>query len=593
MKRKLLSIILLCGLSSMAYAEADPNFYIYLCFGQSNMEGNAQWENIDNQYVDPRFQMLATTNFSNPRRNQGQWYTATCPIVSPVGKLGPTDYFGRSMVAALPSNVKVGVVAVAMGGSPIEMFDKDKYKAKMDANPNEWWAQIARNYYGGNPYQRLIDMGKKAQEVGVIKGILLHQGCSNNGDPNWPNMVKKIYNDMLADLGLNAEDVPLFAGETLQQDQGGSCYAHNTVVNRLPQVIPTSHVIHSNGCPGNGQDPWHFNASGYRTMGKRYAIEALKVMGMEPKADPEYTLPNNLKVFYTATQLETYDIVMKTNGTSTLTLWGKFSDGHREDLTNEVVFTSDDFTVADGVVKAGKDEKEGVVKASYLDFTGTIHTVDINVVVSNHGTPYHGLKDIPGTIEAEDYDMGGEGLAFHDTDNTNEGDGASYRTDGGGVDIIKCNGGYAVGYTAVGEWLQYTVNVTKAGEYSYEAYVSSGTTGSSFNLGLPKSNGRIETLARISVPKTGDNDWNNYQVVSGNFLKPLQEGKQTLHLQFTGGSCNIDKIVLTCTSEDGIETVILNDPSESSHNLYNLAGQKVDANYKGIVVKNGRKMITK
>lgn len=591
MMRKLLSFILFCGLSSMAYAEADPNFYVYLCFGQSNMEGNAQWETIDNQYVDPRFKMLATTNFSSPKRNLGQWYTAFCPIVSPVGKLGMADYFGRSMVAALPAEVKVGVVAVAMGGSPIEMFDKDKYKQKMDANPNEWWAQIARNYYGGNPYQRLIDMGKKAQEVGVIKGILLHQGCSNNGDPNWPNMVKKIYNDMLADLGLNAEDVPLFAGETLQQDQGGSCYAHNTVVNKLPQVIPTSHVVHSNGCPGNGQDPWHFNAAGYRTMGKRYAFETLKVMGMEPKADPEYVLPNNLKVFYTLTQLESTDIVMKSGGSNTLTLWGKFSDGHREDLTNEAVFTSDDFTITNGVVKA-KEEKEGVVQASYTDFTGVIHTVDIRVVVSNHGTPYKGVKDVPGIIEAEDYDLGGEGLAFHDSDNTNEGDGASYRSDGGGVDIVIGNGGYAIGYTAVGEWLEYTINVTKAGEYSYEAYVASGTTGSSFNLGLPKPNGRVETLCRISVPKTGDNDWNTYKVVSGNFSKPLQEGQQILHLQITGANCNIDKIVLTCTSEDGIETVNASS-CPYDDNLYNLAGQKVDASYKGVVIKNGRKILIK
>ena len=69
-----------------------------------------------------------------------------------------------------------------------------------------------------------------------------------------------------------------------------------------------------------------------------------------------------------------------------------------------------------------------------------MHTIDIKVVVSNHGTPYKGVKDIPGTIEAEDYDMGGEGLAFHDSDNTNEGDAASYRTDGGGVDVVKCNG---------------------------------------------------------------------------------------------------------------------------------------------------------
>ena len=69
-------------------------------------------------------------------------------------------------------------------------------------------------FYGGNPYKRLIDMAKKAQEAGVIKGILLHQGCSNCGDPNWPNMVKKIYNDMLNDLNLKAEDVPIFVGET-------------------------------------------------------------------------------------------------------------------------------------------------------------------------------------------------------------------------------------------------------------------------------------------------------------------------------------------------------------------------------------------
>ncbi|MBP5171349.1 MAG: acetyl xylan esterase, partial [Bacteroidales bacterium] len=44
-------------------AKPDPNFYIFLCFGQSNMEGNAQWEAQDVGNVDPRFQMLATCNF--------------------------------------------------------------------------------------------------------------------------------------------------------------------------------------------------------------------------------------------------------------------------------------------------------------------------------------------------------------------------------------------------------------------------------------------------------------------------------------------------------------------------------------------------
>jgi hypothetical protein len=192
--------------------EVDPNFYIYICFGQSNMEGNAQWEAQDVGNVDPRFQMLATCNFTSPKRTLGEWYTAECPIVSPVGKLGPSDYFGRTMVKELPDK-KVGVIAVAMGGSPIEMFDKDLYEQKYKDNYNEWWAQIARNYYGENPYGRIIEMAKKAQQVGVIKGILLHQGCSNCGDPNWPGMVKKIYKDMLSDLGLRAADVPILSAK--------------------------------------------------------------------------------------------------------------------------------------------------------------------------------------------------------------------------------------------------------------------------------------------------------------------------------------------------------------------------------------------
>ena len=240
-------------------AEVDPNFHIYICFGQSNMEGNAQWESQDVGNVDERFQMLATCNFDNPKRTLGNWYKAICPIVNPQGKLGPSDYFGRTMVAHLPDN-KIGVIAVAMGGSPIEMFDKDKYQQKLQDNPNEWWAQLAKWYYGGNPYGRIIEMAKKAQEVGVIKGILLHQGCSNCGDPNWPDMVKKIYNDMLSDLGLQAEDVPLLAGEVEYQNMGGGCSSHNVQVDRLPSVIPTAHVVSAKYLPGNGTDPWLFSA---------------------------------------------------------------------------------------------------------------------------------------------------------------------------------------------------------------------------------------------------------------------------------------------------------------------------------------------
>ena len=274
--------------------EVDPNFYIYICFGQSNMEGNAQWEAQDVGNVDSRFQMLATCNFTSPKRTLGEWYTAECPIVSPDGKLGPTDYFGRTMVKELPDK-KIGVIAVAMGGSPIQMFDKDLYEQWMKDNPSEWWVTLAKRHYGGNPYGRIIEMAKKAQNVGVIKGVLLHQGCSNNGDEKWPGMVKKIYKDMLKDLGLRAADVPIFVGETEYEDMGGGCSWHNHVVAKIPEVIPTGYVVSAEGIPGNGTDPWHFSAAGYRTFGKRYAAKVLEVM----KNAGEYTKTVTIDERYT------------------------------------------------------------------------------------------------------------------------------------------------------------------------------------------------------------------------------------------------------------------------------------------------------
>ena len=294
MRKTLLAIMITASiLGTKAADEPDPNFYIYICFGQSNMEGNAQWEAQDEGNVDERFQMLATCNFDKPKRTLGNWYKAECPIVSPVGKLGPTDYFGRTMVKELPDK-KIGVIAVAMGGSPIEMFDKDLYEQEYKDNYNEWWAQIARNYYGENPYGRIIEMAKKAQKVGVIKGILLHQGESNNGDSKWPGMVKKIYKDMLRDLGLRASDVHIFVGETEYEEMGGGCSWHNTVVAKIPEVIPTGHIVSAKDIPGNGTDPWHFSAEGYRIFGKRYAEAVLDVMNNPDAYTKKWTIDQRL-----------------------------------------------------------------------------------------------------------------------------------------------------------------------------------------------------------------------------------------------------------------------------------------------------------
>ena len=106
-------------------ASPDPDFHIYLAFGQSNMEGFPGIEAQDKTGVDPRFQMLAAVDFADLGRKQGQWYQAVPPLCRSSTGLCPADFFGRTLVAKLPQRVRVGVVNVAVAGCRIEMFDRD------------------------------------------------------------------------------------------------------------------------------------------------------------------------------------------------------------------------------------------------------------------------------------------------------------------------------------------------------------------------------------------------------------------------------------------------------------------------------------
>lgn len=168
--------------------------------------------------------------------------------------------------------------------------------------------------------------------------------------------------------------------------------------------------------------------------------------------------------------------------------------------------------------------------------------------VNNKRAAYKSVS-LPGTLEFEDFDTGGEGYTFHDSDSNDEGD-AKYRTDGEGVDIVKGNGGSAIGYTAANEWLEYTVNVTKAGTYSFEAVVASGATNASFTVSL-MNNGTATPLCRVDIPQTAENDWSVYKTVSGDLSVPLEKGQQTLRVTITGAYGNLDKITFINQSIPG------------------------------------------
>ena len=134
--------------------------------------------------------------------------------------------------------------------------------------------------------------------------------------------------------------------------------------------------------------------------------------------------------------------------------------------------------------------------------------------------------ELPGTLETEDF------------------------TSGESISIISGNGGSVLGNTTTGEWLEYDVNITQAGKYSFEATISSAIDNSSFKMTLIESDGNEKTLGTITVPNTGS--LNTYQVKTGKIRNSFKEGKQKLRITIVNGGCNIDKVAFICTTPTGI-----------------------------------------
>ena len=273
-------LIIILLISTLQTFSQDKKFYIFLSFGQSNMEGNARVRPEDTVNIDSRFQVMEAVDCPNLNRKKGQWYTAIPPLCRCRTGLTLTDFFGRSMVANLPADVRVGIINVSVGGCKIELFDKDNYQSYVEKAP-QWMIGMIKEY-DGNPYARLVEMAKAAQKDGVIKGILLHQGESNPNDSMWTTKVKGVYDNLLKDLKLNAKKVPLLAGETVNADQGGICAGMNKIIATLPQKIRNAYVISSAGCP-DAADNLHFTAEGYRMLGNRYAEQMLTILGVKIK----------------------------------------------------------------------------------------------------------------------------------------------------------------------------------------------------------------------------------------------------------------------------------------------------------------------
>lgn len=276
MKRLFITALCIMAIIMNADAKRDKNFYIFLCFGQSNMEGAAKPEPQDLVGVSPRFLSL-TPCTTTPE--VAEWRTAIPPLCRPDNGMTPADYFGRTLVENLPEKVRVGVINVAIGGCKIEAFMQEHVAEQVKVAPPQWQRAMFKAY-DDDPYAYLLRLAKRAQQFGVIKGILLHQGESNTGQKDWPDKVNTVYKRLLKDLGLKAKKVPLIAGEVVQANGKGQCIAMNPIIDDLPLTIPTAHVVKSDNLT-NGPDNLHFDVQGYRELGQRYAQAMLPLLGVK------------------------------------------------------------------------------------------------------------------------------------------------------------------------------------------------------------------------------------------------------------------------------------------------------------------------
>ena len=156
--------------------------------------------------------------------------------------------------------------------------------------------------------------------------------------------------------------------------------------------------------------------------------------------------------------------------------------------------------------------------------------------------PYGGTAwSVPGRIEAEDYDIGGEGVAYHDTTSGNSG--GAYRSDD--VDIESASeGGYNVGWIASGEWLEYTVDVGTSGTYDIAARVASPSDGNTFNVEVDGT----DMTGSTTVPNTGG--WQVWQTVDAGSVD-LAAGQHVVRVAAETGGWNFNYLELTSSSGGG------------------------------------------
>ena len=550
--KRLTSLLLLMMLCMASFAQ-DPNFHIYLAFGQSNMEGNATPEAQDKSNVPTRFKMMAAVNFSNPSRTKGKWYTAVPPLCRQGTGLTPCDYFGRELCDKLPEQITVGVINVALGGCSIKMFDEDHIGAYLPTCAD--WLKNYAAQYNNHPYNELIALAKKAQKDGVIKGILLHQGCTDNMASWWPEEVKKLYNRILNDLALSPDEVPLLVGELVGQAEGGSCYGHNSAcVAKMPNLIKNCYVISSKGCPQAG-DGLHFNAEGYRIIGRRYGQAMLDFL---EKSD-ENAQFDAVSIIPSATE-----IVLTPGSKSIFAVYAKDADGKQYNVTRKCTFEPEDPSVAivDGIQMIAKAESgETNVHVTYTDQSENVVTTDIKVSISLFPLTESGID--PSILGSGTFSSSTKAL-------TTSKDGFGGWKYANSIDISAY------------KYLVVRLRLASSAKPTVRIYNTTDANGDYFELAMQRSKEAVIELKDLQTKEGKKLNLKNVKMIGFSTA-----GNAAVYLsQIFFSNDGVNPIT-------GIENLHLSPRSLNEGGVYNLNGQHINGLQKGINIIEGKKIFVK
>lgn len=226
----------------------------------------------------------------------GQWREMFIPIVmckegtrplpgggpeTPIG-LGPADSFAVAMAEASGPNVTIGIVGAAHGDTSI-----NQHLPSCTSGCLPSWANNTINgapVVNGQvtPFNWVVDLAKKAQMKGTIKGIIFHQGENDAGQSSWPGKVNQYVTALRTELNLQASEVPFVAGELPRT--GGSAGQHNPLVQQIPSVVENGHYVTSGPMQdgtilGDRGDGIHWSTASVLEMGKRYAAKMLEAQG--------------------------------------------------------------------------------------------------------------------------------------------------------------------------------------------------------------------------------------------------------------------------------------------------------------------------